>query len=72
VAVDLDFSGGESVYCINQSQIRKAFELANENPESAPRIHAEIERLQASLSRNEVAALAFVLIDNLLKSPAQR
>ena len=70
MALDLDFSGGESVYCINQSQIRQAFHLARENPETAPRIRQEIERLKSTLTRNELAALAFVVIDDLLKSPA--
>ena len=72
MAIDLDFSGGESVYCINQTQIRQAFALARENPETAPRIRHEIERLEAALTRNERAALAFVLIDNLLRTPAPR
>jgi hypothetical protein len=69
VTLDVDLSGGESVYCINQSQIRQAFALARENPETAPRIRQEIERLEATLSRNELAALAFVVIDKLLKTP---
>ncbi len=67
--LDVDLSGGESVYCINESQIRQAFHLARENPETAPRIRREIERLEATLSRNELAALAFVVIDKLLKTP---
>jgi hypothetical protein len=69
VAIDLDFSGGESVYCINQTQLRQAYALASQDPDSAPRIREEIARLESSLSRNERAALAFVLIDSLLKSP---
>ena len=68
--LDVDLSGGESVYCINQSQIREAFHLARENPQTAPRIRQEIERLEATLSRNELAALAFVVIDKLLKTHA--
>jgi hypothetical protein len=71
VTLDVDLSGGESVYCINESQIRQAFHLARENPETAPRIRQEIERLEATLSRNELAALAFVVIDKLLKSPVR-
>jgi len=70
MALDFDFSGGESVYCINQNQIREAFHLARENPETAPRIKQEMERLEATLTRNERAALAFVIIDTLLKTPA--
>ena len=71
MTLDVDLSGGESVYCINESQIRQAFHLARENPETAPRIRQEIERLEATLSRNELAALAFVVIDKLLKSPVR-
>ena len=57
-------------YCINQSQLRGAFRLANEDPKSAPRIQAEIASLEQKFSRNERAALAFVLIDRLLKTGA--
>ena len=38
--------GGESVYCISQSQLEEAFHLAEENPQTAPRIQREIERLE--------------------------
>ena len=64
----IELLGGESVYCINHSQLRSAFKLAEEDPQSAPRIQAEIADLEKKLSRNERAALAFVLIDRLLKS----
>lgn len=60
--------GGKSVYCINQSQLAEAFHLAEENPQTAPRIQSEIERLEDGMTRNERAALAFVLIDRLLKT----
>lgn len=66
----IELLGGESVYCINQSQLQGAFRLANEDPQSAPRIQAEIAALEQKFSRNERAALAFVLIDRLLKSGA--
>ena len=69
MTLDVDLSGGESVYCINEAQIREAFALASENPETGPRIRQEIERLEGTLSRNELAALAFVVIDKLLKTP---
>ncbi len=65
----VDLTGGESVYCINQVQLERAFQLADADPESGPRIRAALERLEQDLSRNERAALAFVLIDRLLKSP---
>jgi len=60
--------GGKSVYCINESQLREAHQLANVDPESAPRIQARLDELQRTLSRNEQAALAFVLIDRLLQT----
>ncbi len=65
-AKPVDILGGESVYCINEGQIESARALAFEDPESAPRIQAELERLERSLSRNEQAALSFVLIQRLI------
>jgi hypothetical protein len=64
----IDLLGGESVYCINESQLKNAFHLAQEDPVSAPRIQAELAALEQKLTRNERAALAFVMIDRLLKS----
>ena len=64
----IELLGGESVYCINQSQLASAFKLAFDNPETAPKIQAELKDLESRLSRNERAALAFVMIDRLLKS----
>lgn len=64
----IELLGGESVYCINESQLKNAFRLAGDDPHSAPRIQAEIKALEEKLSRNERAALAFVLIDRLLKT----
>jgi len=62
--------GGESVYCINESQLREAFRLAEEESEAGARVRAMIEKLEGEMSRNERAALAFVLIDRLLRSAA--
>jgi PHD/YefM family antitoxin component YafN of YafNO toxin-antitoxin module len=64
----IDILGGESVYCINEDQWKKSFELAERDPESSPRIQAALRDLETTLNRNERAALAFVLIDRLLKS----
>jgi glutathione synthase/RimK-type ligase-like ATP-grasp enzyme len=64
----IDISGGKSVYCINEAQMKKALELANENPESAERIQNYLKRIESDLNRNERAALAFVIVDNLIKS----
>ena len=71
MALDLDISGGESVYCINQSQLREATRLAQEAPESGRRIRTTMEGLERSLSRNERAAVAFLLIERLLRMPAE-
>ena len=61
--------GGKSVYCINEAQLQEAEQLAKEDPESSPRIQAEIAKLEESLSRNERAALAFTLIERLRENP---
>lgn len=66
----IELLGGESVYCINQAQLKSAFRLANEDPATAPKIQAELAALEGRLNRNERAALAFVMIDRLLKSSA--
>ncbi len=66
----IDVTGGESVYCFNQAQLKGAFDLAAAQDESGKKIRAEIERLEGTFSRNERAAVAFVVIDRLLKSPA--
>ena len=64
----VNLSGGQSVYCFNEHQIAVARELVLDRPATAPRLKAELERLEASYSRNERAALAFVLIDRLRQS----
>ena len=66
----VDVTGGESVYCINQAQLEAAFRLARDNPQAAPRIERLLTAIESDLSRNEQAALAFVLIDRLLNSAA--
>lgn len=66
----IDLTGGKSVYCFNESQISSAYELAFEKADTAPRIQTELKRLEKEFSRNERAALAFVVIDRLLKAPA--
>ncbi|MDE0838884.1 MAG: hypothetical protein OSB41_07510 [Kiritimatiellae bacterium] len=57
--------GGESVYCINQGQLSDAMRLANEDETSSPRIQATLTDLEKNLTRNERAALAFVIIERL-------
>lgn len=64
----IELLGGESVYCINESQLKNAFKLAFEDPQSSPKIQAAMTELEGKLTRNERASLAFVMIDRLLKS----
>ncbi len=60
-----DLLGGESIYCINRAQIDTASELAYRNPETAPRIQETLQDLELRFSRNERAAIAFLLIERL-------
>lgn len=60
--------GGKSVHCINEQQMAEAFRLADEDKESSPRIQAHLSVLENDLSRNELAALAFVAIQRLKES----
>jgi|TARA_B110000438_G_scaffold29060_1_gene28073 hypothetical protein len=57
--------GGESVYCINEAQMRDAQRLANEDPKSSKKIQSHLKEIENNLSRNERAALAFTIIENL-------
>jgi len=61
----LDLSGGESVYCINESQMRLARRLAEKDPDSSAKIEALFSEIETKLSRNEQAAVAFLLIERL-------
>lgn len=67
---ETDFSGGESVYCINEVQLKKAFELVKADPESARKINSILDQVEHGFSRNERAALSFILVDRLLRSKA--
>ena len=64
----IPLTGGESVYCINEQQLEQAFQLAEQDPDSSKKIQDQLAILEESMSRNERAALAFVMIDRLLKS----
>ena len=57
--------GGESVYCINEEQLKEAVRLTEEDPESAPRLQQLIATIENDCTRNERAALAFALIQRL-------
>ena len=57
--------GGESVYCINEGQVKDAKKLAYEDEEASPKIQALLKQLEAEMSRKERASLAFTLIERL-------
>ena len=57
--------GGDSVYCINEAQMEQAKKLAEEDPESSKKIKTFLETLELDFTRNERAALAFTIIENL-------
>jgi hypothetical protein len=65
---EIEFGGGESVYCINEMQVKKAIELVEGDSESSPKINAHLEKISSELTKNEQTALAFVLIEKLLKT----
>ena len=65
----VSLKGGDSVYCINEKQLAEATRLAKEDPESGPRIRSALETLEQSLSRNERAALSFMIIESLRNQP---
>lgn len=60
--------GGKSVHCINEQQMAEAIRLTEEDTSSSPRIQACLKDLETRLSRNERAALAFVMIQRLKSS----
>ena len=57
--------GGDSVYCINEAQMEHAKKLTEEDPKSSKKLKSIINKLESDFSRNERAALAFTIIDNL-------
>ena len=61
----IDLTGGESVYCINTFQIAKARELHAGEGESSERVRETMATMRDSLSRNERAAIAMLLLDDL-------
>lgn len=63
---EIDFSGGESVYCINEKQLKIAYDMTIDKGELSDKINTFLATLE-NLSRNEQAAIAFVMIDRLLK-----
>lgn len=58
-------TGGESVYCINQAQMRRTRQMLKDDAESAERLQDMLDVLETRLDRNELAALAFTIIERL-------
>jgi hypothetical protein len=65
----LDLTGGESVYCINESQMRLARKLIDEDAASHANLNRHFRSVVEDLTRNEQAALAFLVIDHLNNTP---
>lgn len=61
----LDLTGGKSVYCLNQQQLDRALAIFQEDSPAGERLRAAVVRLEAECSRNERAAIAFLLIQHL-------
>lgn len=57
--------GGESVYCINEAQLKEAVRLTESDSQSSPKLKALIAQIENECTRNERAALAFALIQRL-------
>jgi hypothetical protein len=58
-------TGGESIYCINESQMARTRGLMDGDDEIGVRLRGVLENLESSLNRNELAALSFTLIERL-------
>ena len=65
----IDLTGGKSVYCFNRQQLDRAQALFQEESPGGERLRAEVARLRSEWSRNERAALAFLLIEHLNSTP---
>ncbi len=63
-----DITGGKSVYCFNQQQLDAAFRLLESDQDCGMRLRQEVAMIEKVYSRNERAALAFVIIDRLSKT----
>ena len=61
----IDLTGGKSVYCLNQQQLDRANALFQEDSPAGQRIRDAVAKLEAEGSRNEQAAVAFILIQHL-------
>lgn len=61
----IDLTGGKSVYCFNEHQLKGAADLYNSNTPSGEISRKYVAELEANCSRNEQAAIAFMLIEHL-------
>lgn len=61
----LDLTGGKSVYCFNEYQMKQAYELFESPEEEGAAIRDALGKLETDMSRNQLATLAFVIIDRL-------
>lgn len=61
----IDLTGGKSVFCFNQQQLDRATALVREASLAGERVRAAIARLESECTRNERAAIAFILINHL-------
>jgi len=59
---------GKSAFCISDWQMKEAQCLIEEDGVSGRRVLEALHRAEAELTRNERAALAFLLINRLLDS----
>ena len=55
----------KSVHCITEYQMQEALRIAEKDQVSSGKIQNIIKKLEADLSRNELAALSFVIIKRL-------
>ena len=67
-AQPIDLTGGKSVYCLNRQQLDRAWALFQEDSPAGEHIRDAVARLEAGCTRNERAAIAFVLIRQLQAS----
>jgi hypothetical protein len=59
--------GGKSLYGVNLTRVERAVSMTYEDPDSGPRIRANLERLERDLDDSERAAIALVVIDRLIR-----
>lgn len=59
--------GGKSLYSVNLTRVERAVAMAYDDPDSGPRIRANLERLEDELDSPERAAIALVVIDRLIR-----